>query len=173
MAAIYKMNITPSLYVYTYTYHTSQNTSGQGWGYLTCCSHGARLGPAHGAPGSGNARPSSTHSRNRPRLSTSHCSCHQRHLQNPLRKPSQPRMDSQAAGQSDAKAHSTTHRVPLAPPGAIGGAWDCGFRCAFASLWLAARCKSMQIVRNWFRSGFRAIPRKDISFSDFDFETRC
>ena len=42
-------------------------------------------------------------------------------------------MDSQrTAGQGDAKAHSET----------VGGAWGCGFRCAFTLRWPAARCES-------------------------------
>ena len=34
--------------------------------------------------------------------------------------------------------------APSAPPGAVGGAWACGFCCAFASPWPAARCESTQ-----------------------------
>ena len=37
-----------------------------------------------------------------------------------------------------------------APPGAKGGAWGCGFGCAFASPWPAACCEYMNCFRSWF-----------------------
>ena len=55
-----------------------------------------------------------------------------------------------AADRSKAKAHCETHSAPPAPPGAVRGDWGCGFGCAFASLWPAARCRSMHCFRSWF-----------------------
>ena len=76
-------------------------------------------------------------------------------LQNQLRTQNQLRgpglLDLQrAAGQGDAKAHYKIHRAPSAPPGALGGTWGCGFCCAFASPWPAARCKTMHCLRSLF-----------------------